>query len=608
MQDKNRRYFSPILLLLSLFVLSLGTELLAQESGSPPRLFISGSKVASPPMIDLYVYGLDAQGNALDLSQESLAVTHNGVPMTPVTISGSHKAGTFTIFLIDIPPGVAAQLSAVQEAIKQFASEPTMEESVDAIAVYKVGETAAAQLLAPDTFHNSVRNLFATPLEPELGATALVDSLGGLIEQVDSLKPNPDMAAAIVVLTDGTDVVSTNYSENDIGPMAASRGIPIHTIWLTNENLSAPSQQFGQDYLADVAAGSRGLTARLPDTADLNAIWNRIAAFREQTVISYPVEGLAGGEYPVELSLGGSLVSRAETSVNVPGNLPMIAINLPPESQVLSLPDLDDPVNLRFPTSLSWLDGEERSLAAAQLIVNGTTYDIPVEDIAQFEVDLTNLAFGENSVRLAVLDVQGLRVTSPDLEITVDEGPKTIPPEMESGSSFWGVIGRIFLLLLALFGLGVVLLFAWRQGWLTGLSTAVPRGPSRPRRPVVTTSESPAAAASPAYQEQYRPTHPVARLSVLESVTRAQGEFSLVKPVVRIGRSPAQSDVAFENDITVSRLHASLHLEGNHYRIFDERSTSGTWVNDQQVPEYGLQLMDGDEIHLGAVHLRYRQP
>ena len=48
-------------------------------------------------------------------------------------------------------------------------------------------------------------------------------------------------------------------------------------------------------------------------------------------------------------------------------------------------------------------------------------------------------------------------------------------------------------------------------------------------------------------------------------------------------------------------------LEGNHYRIFDELSTSGTWVNEQQVPEYGIQLLDGDEIHLGAVHLRYRQ-
>jgi pSer/pThr/pTyr-binding forkhead associated (FHA) protein len=48
-------------------------------------------------------------------------------------------------------------------------------------------------------------------------------------------------------------------------------------------------------------------------------------------------------------------------------------------------------------------------------------------------------------------------------------------------------------------------------------------------------------------------------------------------------------------------------LEGNRYRLYDAGSTSGTWVNEQQVPEYGIQLRDGDEIFLGQVHLRFRQ-
>lgn len=81
----------------------------------------------------------------------------------------------------------------------------------------------------------------------------------------------------------------------------------------------------------------------------------------------------------------------------------------------------------------------------------------------------------------------------------------------------------------------------------------------------------------------------------------------LSNTVVRMGRNPRMCEVAFEDDITVSRYHANLMREGNSYRIFDERSTSGSWVNERQVPEYGTMLMDGDEIHLGAVHLRYRQ-
>jgi pSer/pThr/pTyr-binding forkhead associated (FHA) protein len=74
----------------------------------------------------------------------------------------------------------------------------------------------------------------------------------------------------------------------------------------------------------------------------------------------------------------------------------------------------------------------------------------------------------------------------------------------------------------------------------------------------------------------------------------------------RIGRSPVQADIVFENDITVSRLHASIVLEGQDYRLYDEGSTSGTVVNDRRVPDYGHQLRDGDEIRLGAVRLRYR--
>jgi hypothetical protein len=493
-------------------------------------------------------------------------------------------------------------LADIELAIKQFASPATMEETVDAVAVYKVGETAATQLLAPEYFHNSVSNLFATPLEPAFGATALVDSLGGLIDQVDELKPESDMIPAIIVMTDGTDVVSTTYDENDIANRAAALGIPIHTVWLTNENLSPASQQFGQDYLAAVAAGSRGLTARLQDTADLGAIWSRIASFRDQTIISYSVENLSGGEAAISLSLTDEPTASAETTVSVAGNLPMITIELPPESRELFLPNLDDPTRLRFATSLAWLDGEERGLAAAQLTVNGVAYDIPVNDIDRFDVELSNLNYGTNSVQIAALDLQGLRVTSPEIQLTVNEGVTSIPSELEAGSRFWAVVGRVFLTLLILAALAAAVVFAVQRGWLTGLAGLIPRGPSRPRPTV------PAEAPPTKPIIDPLPLRTIARIEVLEAETQTVPEFVLGLPVEKIGRSPAQSNIAFEQDITVSRLHASLHLEGSHYRIFDERSTSGTWVNDQQVPEYGIQLMDGDEIHLGAVHLRYRQP
>ena len=74
------------------------------------------------------------------------------------------------------------------------------------------------------------------------------------------------------------------------------------------------------------------------------------------------------------------------------------------------------------------------------------------------------------------------------------------------------------------------------------------------------------------------------------------------------GRSPKQADLSFDDDITMSRIHATIVQEGSDYRIFDEGSTSGTFVNEQRVPDYGIQLIDRDEIRMGAVILRFRQP
>ncbi|MCB9419245.1 MAG: FHA domain-containing protein [Ardenticatenaceae bacterium] len=602
MQNKNWRILFQVFLFVCLFALSVGGRAAAQDSGNSSQIFITGSKVSSPPNVDLTVYGMDGSGNPLDFSQQTLTVYHNGVPSGPVTANGRTSVGTFTLFLIDIPPGVSAQLPAIQEAIKQFASPATMQEGLDVVAIYKAGETAAAQILPPEQFHNSVSNLFATPLEPELGATALLDSLGGLIDQINELKPDPAMTPAIVVMSDGTDVVSTAFSENEIASHAVAMGVPIHTIWLTNEDLSPGSQQFGQDYLASVAAGSRGLTARLQDTADLGAIWGRIASFRDQTSAIYPVQGMTGGEATVELILADGQSVSAESTVTIPGNLPMITIDLPLESRELSLPNLDKPVKLRFSTTLAWLDGETRELAAAQLKVNDLSYDIPVVDIAQFDVDVSNLGLGMNSVEVAVLDIQGLRVTSPEIQLIVTEGSKSLPPELEPGSGFLAMAGRIFLWLVVLAILLAVLIFTLRKGRLSGLADLIPRGPSHRR------SAKPAEAPPTKPVIEAIQMRTIARIEVLDAETQTQPLFELSQIVERIGRSPAQSNIAFENDITVSRLHASLHLEGSHYRIFDEHSTSGTWVNDQQVPEYGIQLMDGDEIHLGAVHLRYRQP
>jgi hypothetical protein len=591
--------------ILALLLLFLATPLYAQDEAPPPveRLTVTGTSAESLPDIEVRVYGRDAQGNPLDLSRETLAIEHGGEAAGLINYQGAHRTGTLTIFLIDIPTGVQAELPALQEAINQYAGPGNMMEQVDYAAVYQVGASQARELLAPTNFHNSVRNLFADPLTPETGATALYDSTLDLLGRAASLAPNADMPIHLVLITDGTDAVSSN-SGTAVSQRAAELGIPVHTIWLENTDIGDGS--VGQNYLAGLAAASGGVAMQLNNAADLPLIWNRIAGFRDQARIRYQVNNLSGGTFPVAVSLANQPGVRDETEVNIPANIPSVVIDLPPEARTLSLSNVEEPVRLRFKTAVSWLDGQERTVEAAQLVVNGNTaapYEIPVDSLDEFVADVANLNFGNNTVEVVVLDDQGMRATSPTVILTVEEGRRNIPSELSGGNQFVQFASQLLTFLLVLAVLGGILFFVWQRGYLSrsgGLRPGGGEGRRGRRRggPSVTVTD-----AGPIAQ----PTGVIAYLDVLEAVSRMATPIPLQGTVVRLGRSPAQCEIAFENDITVSRQHANLQLEGSDYRIFDDNSTSGTFVNERQVPEYGVQLVDGDEIHLGAVHLRYRR-
>ncbi|MBO9361871.1 MAG: FHA domain-containing protein [Thermoflexus sp.] len=75
---------------------------------------------------------------------------------------------------------------------------------------------------------------------------------------------------------------------------------------------------------------------------------------------------------------------------------------------------------------------------------------------------------------------------------------------------------------------------------------------------------------------------------------------------VRLGRDETLVNIVF-NDRSVSRLHCRIEeMEEGGFYIYDEGSTSGTYVNYEQVPINGARLQDGDLINLGRVQLHFR--
>ena len=77
--------------------------------------------------------------------------------------------------------------------------------------------------------------------------------------------------------------------------------------------------------------------------------------------------------------------------------------------------------------------------------------------------------------------------------------------------------------------------------------------------------------------------------------------LALREAVTYIGRAPS-SDVRLD-DHRVSRSHAILVRHGRHYRLLDNRSLNGTYLNGRRVASTNLN--HGDEIALGPVGVEF---
>jgi predicted component of type VI protein secretion system len=77
--------------------------------------------------------------------------------------------------------------------------------------------------------------------------------------------------------------------------------------------------------------------------------------------------------------------------------------------------------------------------------------------------------------------------------------------------------------------------------------------------------------------------------------------FPLDREVINIGRSLENHLVI--DDPSVSRAHAQLIAIKNHFMVFDQNSTGGTFVNGKRVSR--TVLNSGDIISLAAVQMLY---
>jgi pSer/pThr/pTyr-binding forkhead associated (FHA) protein len=75
----------------------------------------------------------------------------------------------------------------------------------------------------------------------------------------------------------------------------------------------------------------------------------------------------------------------------------------------------------------------------------------------------------------------------------------------------------------------------------------------------------------------------------------------ITKEITRLGRG-LDNDIAIHEDV-ISRKHAEIKLEGDHFTIYDKNSTSGTYVNNRRIQHCALH--SGDVITLANYNIMF---
>jgi hypothetical protein len=280
-------------------------------------------------------------------------------------------------------------------------------------------------------------------------------------------------------------------------------------------------------------------------------------------------------------------------------------------------------------------DGHPRAVQP-ELLVNGERAPAaPDPASAALLWDVTG--YGESgtlSLQARVTDELGLSATSAAVTVTLTLESVAVPASTASAA---GAPGRGLLVpvILGLLLLVNVVLGGWlwssrrgrRRGPIAAGGTAALTQPTRPAQ--ATRPTQPFIPSAPTRPNPRLQLPAVPRLSLPQRPKRAQtrplgkaylevldpggggaarDDIELLGPSVYLGRDASLVEAAFP-DRSVSRRHARIvEVREGVFQIFDERSTSGTWVNFTQIPSAtGWDLRDGDIINLGRVQLRFRR-
>lgn len=582
------------------------------------------------------------RGRVEGLEESDFAVTEDGEEV-PITLD-EFDAGVQVVFVLDASASTRqngatgySRLEEGKQVITSFAEE-RMVEGVDMVAVLAPESSTTIQKVAPlpddpldfTTFRNTVRD--GTYLY-ELPAGVTATPLNDMVSRALSILENDEsgLHQAVVVMSDGVDVISDRQVSDTVNK-ANQLNIPIHTI------IFGPASNWGgeaESNMKRLSLDTHGehmqlsSEGRRPDPLDelisqsLAPLYDNLESQRTQYHLTYSSVVFSPGRHELEVEVGGRSTS-AGFSINL--RPPVIEITQPqPGDQITRSTDDPnaatadiEPRTQMIAFNIGWPDGYVREITGVDLLVDGVAAtDTCVPPCSQVTWNIADLPAGSHSVRIRVRDQLGLQAESEEIPVRIDIiTPTPVPPtptpvptpaptptpvpsceEQYSGVDLVVQCYKDEIISWMPLGISLVALI---------LVIILVR---RPPRVVSTVVKKVKEMTEPFFLErdQVRGSQPTkAILEVLEGDDSHTGPIEIVGENTRLGRDEALSQVVLD-DRSVSRLHARItEEEPGHFVLYDEGSTSGSYVNFEPVGIKGQWLQHDDIVNLGRVKMRFK--
>ncbi len=602
-----RRFSQPLMAVVVLVIIFSGLIVApppaAAQEGNTPGLRVTSVDTDAFPMVSLTLESINLDENIAELP---IRIIENGEEVT-VDSRGPVDLGTQTALVVDASgsfndPGVTGKpiYEEVRVMVEQLIESGALTPENDYMQSFAPGSTTGqiTQIQNWTLDHQAVwNNLYLYQLPPNDAQTPLFDLLFfGLDSFTNSGLPT-NSYRSMVLFSDGRVGGSATRLEDAINRAVRER-VVIHTVQLGN---------YGEEATANMrrlAILTGGRYIQIATETDAATIWETIRDERTQLALNFRSQAANPRELRISALLGDG--STLETAVAYPSvAIEPVAVTIAsPADQIVieknasafNTPVVDiDPKTIDIQLEFEWPDGLERDIQQVEFFVGNTSRIQAQPPFNQYTFPIDTLDSGKYAIRAIATDELGIRGESTPVEFTVNvirpEAPPppipsitipfvniTVPVErVRTAASVGAVLLAVLALLLAL------------------------RSP-RVRKPVTE-------AVGRVVKEVTQPlgigrrtglNQPKATLIVLEGDGKLQGTIDLRRANTKIGRSPDQANIVLD-DPHVSRYHCRITEENDgSFRIWDEGSTSGTYVNDEAVDlKLGRVLQTGDVLNIG---------